>query len=58
MAKPPPATPSSDIEGVNRDGRVGTPSRDSSKDPGSQIGHAKDESKGRPTASEPLRKGG
>ena len=48
MAKPPPATPSSDIDGVNRDGRAGAPSKDSSKDPGSQIDQAKDQSKGRP----------
>jgi len=48
MAKPPADTPSSDIEGVNRDARVGTPNRDSSKDPGSQLERAGDDSPGHP----------
>jgi hypothetical protein len=48
MAKPPADTPSSDIEGVNRDARVNTPNRDSSKDPGSQLERAGDESVGHP----------
>ncbi len=58
MAKPPPATPSSDVEGVNRDARIGTPSKDSSKDPGSQIDRARDESKGRPKGTAPSGTGG
>jgi hypothetical protein len=48
MAKPPQAPPSSDIEGVNRDARVGTPSTSSKPDPGAALKHAERESKGRP----------
>ena len=53
MAKPPPDTPSSDIEGVNRDARAGAPSNDSSKDPGSQIENAGAQSAGRPAEQAP-----
>ena len=48
MAKPPADTPSSDIEGVNRDARVNTPNRDSSQDPGSQLEDADKGSAGYP----------
>ena len=48
MAKPPPTPPSSDIEGVNRDARVGTPSKSNKPDPGAALHHAERESKGRP----------
>ncbi|MDO6412759.1 hypothetical protein Q4F19_00025 [Sphingomonas sp. BIUV-7] len=48
MAKPPETPPHSDIEGVNRDARVGTPTRDKQPDPGAAMNHADDESKGRP----------
>ena len=54
MAKPPPSPPSSDIDGVNRDARVGTASGESRPDPGSEISQAKDESKAQPDESEPL----
>ncbi|MFW2831182.1 hypothetical protein [Sphingomonas sp. ID0503] len=47
MAKPPEAPPSSDIEGVNRDARVGTPSKDP-QESGKVLREAKDESIGRP----------
>jgi len=55
MAKPPKATPHSDIDGVNRDARVGTPSKSQDPEPGSALNHAKEESKARPEQSEPLR---
>lgn len=54
MAKPPPSPPSSDIEGVNRDARVGTSHKDGQPDPGSQIDQAKDQSKAQPDESAPL----
>jgi hypothetical protein len=53
MAKPPPATPSSDIEGVNRDARIGTPSRQPEPDPGAQLKRAQDESVARPEGDAP-----
>ena len=55
MAKPPETPPHSDIEGVNRDGRVGTPSSSSHADPGSALDHADKQSKGRPKQSAPQR---
>lgn len=48
MAKPPKAPPSSDITGINRDARAGTPSKDPHPDPGKALEHAEAESKGRP----------
>ena len=55
MAKPPPATPSSDIEGVNRDARAGTPSKDGKPDPGAQIDNAREGAKGRPEGTPPAK---
>ena len=55
MPKPPKATPHSDIEGVNRDARIGTPSRSPRPDPGAAVDHAKDQSKVRPEQSPPRR---
>jgi hypothetical protein len=55
MPKPPKATPHSDIEGVNRDARIGTPSKSPHPDPGAAVDHAKGESKGRPEQSPPQR---
>jgi hypothetical protein len=52
MAKPPEAPPSSDITGVNRDARVGTPSKSPRPDPGAALDHAEDQSKGRPKPSD------
>jgi len=46
MAKPPKAPPSSDVTGVNRDARAGTPSKDPHA--GKALEHAERESKGRP----------
>jgi len=51
MAKPPESPPSSDIEGVNRDARVGTPSKSTKPDPGAAIDNAEEESKGKPAKS-------
>lgn len=55
MAKPPETQPHSDIEGVNRDARVGTPSKSPRPDPGAAIEHARDQSKARPKQGEPQR---
>jgi hypothetical protein len=52
MAKPPPATPHSDIDGVNRYARIGTPSKAPQPEPASTLKKAKDESKGRPKGDE------
>ena len=51
MSKPPKTPPHSDIDGVNRDARVGTPSRDPQPDPGKALDHAEKESRGRPDRS-------
>jgi hypothetical protein len=53
MAKPPETPPNSDIEGVNRDARAGTPSASPHPDPGKAMDHAEEESKGRPEGSPP-----
>jgi hypothetical protein len=53
MAKPPETPPHSDIEGVNRDARIGTPSKSSQPEPGSAIDNAGRESSGRPDQSPP-----
>ena len=53
MPKPPKATPHSDIDGVNRDARVGTPSKSPRPEPGSALDRAESDSKGRPERSRP-----
>jgi hypothetical protein len=55
MAKPPETQPHSDIEGVNRDARAGTPSKSSRPDPGAALDHAERQSTARPKGSAPLR---
>ncbi len=55
MPKPPKTPPHSDTEGVNRDARVGKPSKSPHPDPGSALDHAEEEGKGRPEPSPPLR---
>ena len=55
MAKPPESTPHSDIDGVNRDARVGSPSKSTHPDPGAAIDDAGNESKGRPEQTPPER---
>ena len=54
MPKPPEATPHSDLDGVNRDARVGTPSKSSRPEPGSALDHAKEQSKARPKQTKSL----
>ena len=51
MAKPPPSGPHSDIHGVNRDARVGVPSRDPDKGSSEEVGEAEDESAAKPERS-------
>lgn len=51
MPKPPPSTPHSDIEGVNRDARVGVPNRDPKKGTAADIDAAERQSAGRPPNS-------
>jgi hypothetical protein len=51
MAKPPATGPHSDIEGVNRDARVGRPNRDARKGTAEDIHIAEKQSKGRPPNS-------
>ena len=53
MAKPPATPPSSDIEGVNRDARVGSPAASSKPDPGAALDHAKQHGTARPKGGEP-----
>jgi len=53
MPKPPETPPHSDIEGVNRDARAGTPSKSPHPDPGAAIEHARHESKARPEQTHP-----
>ena len=53
MAQPPKTPPHSDIEGVNRDARIGTPRKDDHPSPGSELQHAGDENKGRPERTPP-----
>ena len=55
MAKPPATPPSSDIEGVNRDARVGTPSKSPHPDPGKALDHAEKQSTARPEGTAPER---
>ncbi|WP_157218441.1 hypothetical protein [Flavisphingomonas formosensis] len=54
MAKPPASPPSSDIDGVDRDGRPGLVSRDTRPDPGRALKTAQELSAGRPKQSPPL----
>jgi hypothetical protein len=53
MPKPPETQPHSDIEGVNRDARIGTPSKSPHPNPGAAIDQAQEESKGRPERTPP-----
>ncbi len=48
MSKPPPSGPHSDIDGVNRDARVGTPTNNPHPEPGSSLRDSKEQGKGRP----------
>lgn len=48
MAKPPASGPHSDIEGVNRDARIGRPNRDPGKGTAATVDAAEKASKGRP----------
>ena len=52
MSKPPPTPPSSDIQGVNRDARVGKPDT-RHPDPGGALDRAKDEGVARPDEGAP-----
>ena len=52
MAKPPETPPHSDIDGVNQDARVGTPSKNH-PDPGGALDHAEKQSTGRPERTAP-----
>lgn len=52
MAKPPASGPHSDIEGVNRDARIGTPNRDESKGGAKELDQADEESVGHPDEGE------
>ena len=51
MAKPPPSGPHSDLEGVNQDGRVGTPSRNPANGTAKEKQSAEEHSAGRPAKS-------
>jgi hypothetical protein len=51
MAKPPPSGSHSDITGVNRDARVGTPNRNVAKGTAAEIEESERQSKGRPAKS-------
>jgi hypothetical protein len=53
MAEPPKTPPSSDIDGVNMDARIGRPSKRTKPDPGKQLKQAADESIGRPDYDKP-----
>ena len=56
MAEPPPTPPSSDIHGVNKDARVGSPDKHH-PDPGRAVQGAHEESAARPEESAPLEQG-
>jgi len=51
MAKPPPSGPHSDLKGVNRDARTGTPNRDPAKGSAREKQAAEEGSAGRPAQS-------
>jgi len=55
MPKPPETPPHSDTDGVNRDARIGTPSKSADPEPGSTLDRAEQEGKARPKQSPPLR---
>ena len=55
MAKPPESPPHSDIDGVNRDARTGSPSKSPHPDPGKALDDADAQSKGRPEETPPQR---
>jgi hypothetical protein len=55
MAKPPESPPHSDIDGVNRDARTGSPSKSPHPDPGKALDNADAQSKGRPEETPPQR---
>jgi len=52
MPKPPKSPPSSDIEGVDRDWRIGLPSPDPEPNPGEQLEEARRHSIGLPGTGE------
>jgi hypothetical protein len=54
MAKPPPSGPHSDIDGVNRDARIGVPNRDPAKGTAKEVDEADTQSVGRPDEGEVL----
>lgn len=56
MAEPPKTPPSSDIQGVNRDARVGAPSSDH-PDPGGAVQGAHEGSAARPDETPPSEDG-
>ena len=58
MSKPPPTPPSSDIEGVNRDARVGTASKDAHPEPGGALRDADTGSTGQPNEGGPSKPAG
>ena len=51
MPMPPPSGPVSDIEGVNRDARAGSPNRDPRKGTAADLQKAEEQSRGRPPGS-------
>jgi hypothetical protein len=51
MTKPPPATPHSDIKGVNMDARIGVPNRDPAQGTAKEKQEAEEQSSGRPAQS-------
>jgi len=55
MPKPPETPPHSDLDGVNRDARVGTPSKSPQPEPGSALHRAEQQGKGRPRQTPPER---
>lgn len=55
MAKPPESGPHSDIDGVNRDARAGTPSKSPHPDPGEALDNADTQSKAQPDETPPQR---
>lgn len=55
MPNPPKTPPHSDTDGVNRDARIGTPSKSPNPDPGAVLDQAQNEAKGRPERSSPQR---
>ncbi|WP_294394979.1 hypothetical protein [uncultured Sphingomonas sp.] len=55
MAKPHETPPHSDIEGVNRDARIGTPSTSEHPDPGDALDNANEQSAARPKETPPQR---